>query len=304
MIRTFIGSSWRPISRQEAVMKRGLSSDAIIMALTSGPQLATQILNQAHQSLPWWAAIPCVTLASRALLLPLSLKARKAMDNIPIFRNSLERSASIRELMVKSRGLDRSHLPSLQQLARSIHKHEAEKGKVPGFHWAVINGAAQSLAFISLTSALRHMSTALWPGLANEGLIGLTDLTQPPFSLSPNLSAPHGTLGALIPLGLVLAYTRAAESSSASDVRQVSNLLKISSLPFYIIALVQPNSVLLSWAATMSSTLALQSALKSKQEKPKLELGCDVVELSLIDYLASSNRYSAEFIACLRDSRK
>ena len=223
------------------------------------------------------------------------------MAHIPIFKESLSRSAAIREESVKARGLDKAHLPSLLSLARAIHAHKASKAGLPSFNWVVANGAAQTLVFISMTSALRHMSTNLWPGLAAEGLIGLTDLTQPPLTLAPTLMAPHGTMGALIPLGLVLAYTNAAENSPASGIKGVGNVLKASSLPFYLIGLVQPHAVLLSWVSTISSTLLLQRLVhQAPLEYPE---GGEEGNLDLIDIIATNKRFSPEFIACLREKR-
>ena len=277
------------------------SDSSLFLALTTGPQLATQVLNQTHQILPWWAAIPCVTLAARALLLPLSLRARKAMAHIPIYRESLSRSASIREEAIKSKGLDKAHLPSLLLLARIIYRYELKKASIPSFNWAIANGAAQSLTFISLASALRHMSTNLWPGLASEGLMGLNDITLPPISFSPALTAPHGTMGALIPLGLVLAYTKAAENSPASRVSGIANVLKVSTLPFYLVSLVQPHSVLINWVSTISSTLLLQHFVhqipfKSTQEGD----GGGEVSKDLFDAIILDKRLSSEFIAYIQ----
>lgn len=316
MIRAMISGPLKPSYSMMMGMRglsssSGVSSHSLFLALTAGPQLASQVLNQAHQVLPWWAAIPCVTLVARALLLPLSLQARKAMGHVPIFKESLSRSAAIRDEAVKAHGLDRTHLPSLIRLARAIHAHEASRAGLPSFNWAIVNGAAQSLVFISFTSALRHMSTNLWPGLASEGLMGLNDLTQPPLTFSPTLSAPHGTMGALIPLGMVLAYTRAVDHSSASNVSGVNNVLKASSLPFYLITLVQPHSVLLSWVSTLSSTILLQSLIHQplgsiERDQGENENVGDKTVLSpeLVDKLATNKNFGPEFIACIRGATR
>jgi hypothetical protein len=60
------------------------------------------------------------------------------------------------------------------------------------------------------------MCEAVWPGMNNEGLMYFTDLTNPPVFWE-TLSTPYGTAGAVIPLALVLLYTRTLSSSLAGE---------------------------------------------------------------------------------------
>ena len=58
------------------------------------------------------------------------------------------------------------------------------------------------------------MCASVWPGLESEGILYCTDLTNPPVFLE-TLSTPYGTAGAVLPLGVLLLYTRALQASVA-----------------------------------------------------------------------------------------
>lgn len=67
--------------------------------------------------------------------------------------------------------------------------------------------------FLALTSALRQMSTGMWPGLSTEGLPFYTDLTSPAVFLE-TMSTPFGSAGAVLPLAITLAYINIIDRSS------------------------------------------------------------------------------------------
>jgi hypothetical protein len=95
----------------------------------------------------------------------------------------------------------------------------------------------QAGVLLAATSALTRMATAVWPGFTSEGPAAalaaawlsvagaaggswgagaLSDLTSPAVLL-PTLSTPGGTLGALPPLVLLLAYLHAVDASVTGE---------------------------------------------------------------------------------------
>ena len=70
----------------------------------------------------------------------------------------------------------------------------------------------QASVFGTISLALGRMSSGMWPGLASEGCLYFTDLTSPAVLLS-TLSTPFGSLGAILPLGLVLVYSSSIDLS-------------------------------------------------------------------------------------------
>ncbi len=64
---------------------------------------------------------------------------------------------------------------------------------------------------------MKRMSANLWPGLTSEGLpMLIPDLTAPPVYLQ-TLSTPYGTMGAVLPLVLVLLYSSSIEMSAGGE---------------------------------------------------------------------------------------
>ncbi len=70
-----------------------------------------------------------------------------------------------------------------------------------------------------MTLALHHMCSSLWPGIASEGILYFKDLTAPAVFLQ-TLSTPLGTLGAIVPLCLVLLYTVSSELSAGGGLNE------------------------------------------------------------------------------------
>ncbi len=79
---------------------------------------------------------------------------------------------------------------------------------------AALCARLQAVVLGTFSSALGGMSAALWPGLATEGPVALRDLTSPPVFLG-TLSTPFGTMGAVVPLVLLLTYVRGVDTSTA-----------------------------------------------------------------------------------------
>lgn len=70
------------------------------LALVLSPtQLGVQLWESAHAAagLPWWLAIPVTTLAVRAALLPLSLRAYAASSNVALLHQAVGLSRSVTE---------------------------------------------------------------------------------------------------------------------------------------------------------------------------------------------------------------
>lgn len=67
--------------------------------MLSPTQIGVQLWEGSHAAsgLPWWAAIPATTLAVRAALLPLSLRAYAASANVALLHRSLAMSKVVAE---------------------------------------------------------------------------------------------------------------------------------------------------------------------------------------------------------------
>jgi membrane protein insertase Oxa1/YidC/SpoIIIJ len=108
-----------------------------------GPtQLSASLLEATHTatSLPWWASIPATTLAVRAALLPLSIKAKSASANLVLLDAAVAKSRAISQAVdpVVAKQLGRMRLVHMvYTLLRQRH------GTPPSLRWYWINAAVQ-----------------------------------------------------------------------------------------------------------------------------------------------------------------
>lgn len=58
--------------------------------------------------------------------------------------------------------------------------------------------------FVTALMAIRRMSNASWPGFSTEGALWFPDLSLPALDLA-NLTAPIGSVGAVLPAAIALA---------------------------------------------------------------------------------------------------
>jgi hypothetical protein len=65
-----------------------------------------------------------------------------------------------------------------------------------------------------MSAALRQMSGAAWPGLTSEGLLWMTDLTQPAVVLN-TLATPYGINSIFIPLTILALYMASLDHAAA-----------------------------------------------------------------------------------------
>lgn len=148
------------------------SSAEALMYVLSPAQLGTQALHSLHAAsgLPWWASIPLTALAAKAVLLPLSLRAKASSANFPLFNTALSKARVIRSAIAADMtspsapstsmptlaepGGDRTEsqagsttsataAPPMWTTARMTHKYLREQQKVPGIGWYLWNAAAQ-----------------------------------------------------------------------------------------------------------------------------------------------------------------
>lgn len=148
------------------------SSAEALMYVLSPAQLGTQALHSLHAAsgLPWWASIPLTALAAKAVLLPLSLRAKASSANFPLFNTALSKARVIRSAIAADLtspsapststptsaepGGDRTEsqagstasataAPPMWTTARMTHKYLREQQKVPGIGWYLWNAAAQ-----------------------------------------------------------------------------------------------------------------------------------------------------------------
>ncbi|GAX79742.1 hypothetical protein CEUSTIGMA_g7183.t1 [Chlamydomonas eustigma] len=247
-----------------------------LLMMFAPSQIGAQLLNQVHSAtgLPWWASIPLATLAVRAALLPLSIRAKASSTNLILINEALAKARQIRDKIKSSSLPDGSSLSStarddkavkdigMWSLARGTYLHLRTQHSVPSLRWYILNAITQTCVFTTITTSLSRMSSSMWPGFATEGLPGLTDLTSPALFLQ-TLSTPYGTLGAILPLGLVLLYTSSTDLTAGARVPGILAALRIMAIPYYCISLLQPQAVLLYWATVSLSHYALQLMLST-----------------------------------------
>jgi hypothetical protein len=103
--------------------------------------LATQLWEQSHTltGLPWWLAIPTTALALRALLLPLTLKAKGAAVNFSLMsKASLESKKIYAGLSAEERAGT-----SAKQIRRSLYGYLRRQHATPSTWWYAANVAVQ-----------------------------------------------------------------------------------------------------------------------------------------------------------------
>lgn len=233
-----------------------------LLFILSPSQLGVQAFHSLYTltSLPWWASIPLTTLAARVALAPLSIRAKAASAHFPLMQTALSKSRAIRhkinEHLVTSG--KPAHGPSMWTMTRLTHKYLANQLKVPSFKWYTFNAVVQAGVLSSLTAALKYMCSSLWPGFVTGGTLYFKDLTAPAVYLQ-TLSTPLGTMGAVMPLSLVLLYISSIDLAAGARVPGIIAALRLSAVPIYCVALLQPHAVLLSWVAAAASHYALQS---------------------------------------------
>lgn len=86
----------------------------------------------------------------------------------------------------------------------------------PDLFCLALHAALQSIVFLSFTSGLHAMSAAVWPGFPLGGPPGLRDLSSPPV-FPGTLSTPFGTMGAVVPLAIILTYVRGVDKSATGE---------------------------------------------------------------------------------------
>eukprot|EP00798_Chlamydomonas_sp_ICE-L_P002401 gene2401-8710_t len=196
----------------------------------------------------------------RAALMPLTLKAKAASANMLLWEEANLLSKDIS----KRAGDDALALGSTSRLSNMVLQQLQKKQKVPPMKWYYANMVVQGSIITTLSLSLKQMSTNCWPGLTTEGPMFFVDLSSPPVYLQ-TLSTPFGSMGALMPLALVLIATTSADKSAATGVAGISSALKVGMVPLYIAAITQPHAVLLYWLTNASTTLGVQLLQRSKK---------------------------------------
>ncbi|MEW5317121.1 MAG: hypothetical protein WDW38_008448 [Sanguina aurantia] len=236
------------------------SSSEQLAMFFSPTQLGVQFWEGVHTAsgLPWWASIPLATVALRVALFPLSLKARAASTHAELLHQSVQQARAAAD------GLDGSTAKSLGRvkLVRRIYQQLRATHQPPAIKWYITNTLIQVPIFLALTSALRQMSTGMWPGLSTEGLPFYTDLTSPAVFLE-TMSTPFGSAGAVLPLAITLAYINIVDRSSGGQSPGINTAMKILGIPVYGLSLLQPHATLLFWLTTALLHQTLQRVTSS-----------------------------------------
>jgi membrane protein insertase Oxa1/YidC/SpoIIIJ len=167
--------------------------------------------------LPWWAAIPAVSLAVKSALLPLSLRQAKIVrTNMALWRESFELEQQLtakRAQQQQQQQQQQKHIEldaakhTLERLAamhsRLVTFHELRRRcNVPHPAWLLGNGLMQSSVLVYGAVCIRRMAAADWPGFASEGTLWFTDLTQAAVVLGSGASSvalPMGSIGLVLP---------------------------------------------------------------------------------------------------------
>lgn len=206
----------------------------------------TSLWELAHGAtgLPWWATIPAATLALRAALLPLTLKARAATLNFALLREAdatsralWERLESEQQAAAAASTSGRSSDSSTSSTSSSIANSGAAGGGkpltraqlrrryleymrrhhgAPSLWWYTGNALVQVNAFLAMSAALRQMSAVGWPGLEAGGVGWFADLTRPAVEWGTWATA-HGVAGAALPLAVFATYVRTLEYTSIGE---------------------------------------------------------------------------------------
>lgn len=107
----------------------------------SPTQLGVQLLEAVHGStgFPWWASIPATAFAVRALLSPLSLKAKAASANIVLLHHSFNQAKLISKDM---KPVDAASLGRMQ-LVKQVYALLRKRHGTPSLKWYWMNAAVQ-----------------------------------------------------------------------------------------------------------------------------------------------------------------
>ncbi|KAI8473604.1 MAG: hypothetical protein J3K34DRAFT_518889 [Monoraphidium minutum] len=229
--------------------------------------LGTSLWELAHSAtgLPWWASIPLTTVALRAALLPLTVKARAATVNFALMGRASAASRVLWERMQQEQqqqqpGGGGGKAMTRNELTKQYFMYMRQQHGTPSVWWYPANAALQINVFLSMSAALRHMSAMAWPGLETEGLGWFADMTAPAVEWGTWVTG-YGVAGALLPLGVFGAYVRTLEYTSAADRPRARAVLELLTLPLFVAALLVPHATALYWLANGAFGLGLQAAL-------------------------------------------
>lgn len=209
--------------------------------------------------LPWWATITGTMLCARLVTLPSSMYAKDASANLFLISRSVKDSQHVMDTIGSLTSATDKYA-----VASTIYRHYQRQAGVPSFAWYCLNVSVQIPFFLYLSFSLKHMCFELWPGLQKEGLPFFVDLTLPSVVLS-DYSTPYGTAGAVFPLLLVLSYASSLEKAAATANPGLGVLLKLVTIPYYCLSLIQPQAVLLVWLTNQAFIQFFQSKLHSEK---------------------------------------
>jgi len=198
--------------------------------------LGTSVWEVMHSvtGLPWWASIPLTTLALRTALLPLTLKARGATINFALMRQATATSHALWDRMQQEQqqaSTSGSSRPASSSIGggggknRSLTKNQLTKRYLlymrkqhgtPSLWWYTANALVQVNVFLSMSAALRQMSTVAWPGFESEGLFWFVNMTKPAVEWG-TWATGYGVAGALLPLAVFGAYVRTLEYTTVCE---------------------------------------------------------------------------------------
>jgi hypothetical protein len=115
--------------------------------------------------LPWWASIPLATATIRALLLPLSLKAKAATVNFSLMQQASKTAGALLEQLKKQQEdllekgqSEPKRLPSRWSLSRQYYKYLRRQHQTTSIWWFNVNTFLQvSWDLFSTSSVLASL---------------------------------------------------------------------------------------------------------------------------------------------------
>eukprot|EP00887_Chlorella_sp_A99_P004592 scaffold4.g4592.t1 len=265
----------------------------------------------AATGLPWWATISAVGIVVRTGLLPVALRGMAASGALlPLLREARRQAAAdavaaaapspvtaaagqreqgqekeAQQRQEQQRREQEAPAPSTHAVLARFHQLRVAQG-APHPCWVLASPLLQLPVFITAMASIRTMSLTNWPGFATGGVAWFPDLTLPAMDLAA-LSAPLGTAGCLLPIGIALSMFANIQSGFAAPapppgtpppppsavlwaMDKIKLLLEWMLVPLFGVALQLPQGALVYWGT--SSAYALNQLLRRPAVRAALGL--------------------------------